>query len=571
MIQYRVFICLIVLLMSLASANAKAVTPHKVEGVLFPDEMGAKGNGVHDDTSIIQLAIDSLVNKGGGTVWLGSGTYLVTSIKLGPKVSLIGNGNGATLIKQKKGERQSCLVIRNIAGALKIADLTVLGEDVNSGVYFEESGGLGENHKFLYTNTSKWDLSQAYKWITIDNVCVYHFENGLEIERWGFNINICNSTFSHNGNGVIMRCTDSSIYNCYITNNKKDGLNIAGSNNRISNIKSIFNGAKNPKGSSAIVVYSSRCQLINCETQDNYCKGFAIMGQYNILSNCISNTDGYNKEPKGYDLSIEACGFRVCGLYNSFTNCAVTNYNEKYGAVYYSPVIVDEAVAYYYPNIFEGIKVLIAKDKLMFHEPFRNIQTLNTKNRIGSVLIEGTGANCYFVSAQNKNNVIKNLSCQMNSLNMLVDFKCIGETGKLVTIGDGSLFCLGAEKKEIWLKMGKQILGLSLDDDAVLNEDDIRLIVSFSYQSGKRMVSLLCYEKTTKRGWIKKEIRQEMNNDVQLMLKNADLKVGDTNVFVKRLAVTNSPLPESVFLPYSNTNCIYDAAFVYVDADSYMR
>lgn len=57
-----------------------------VRGVVTPEEYGAKGNGTHDDTRAIQQAIDQLVKIGGGTVKLGSGIYLVRSIKLGPKV-----------------------------------------------------------------------------------------------------------------------------------------------------------------------------------------------------------------------------------------------------------------------------------------------------------------------------------------------------------------------------------------------------------------------------------------------------------------------------------------------------
>lgn len=257
---YRFLFCLLVY--ALSCSTISAAKQNRIYGVLVPEEFGAKGDGIHDDTEAIQKAIDSLVTIGGGTVQLGSGTYLAKTVKLGPKVSLVGNGNGATILKQIRGEKQNFIVVQDIAAALKIVDMTIMGEGCNCGVYFEESGGYGENHHYLYTNTSNWNASQAYKWITIENVCVYHFDVGLKIERWGFNINICNSTFSHNGDGVVMYCTDSSLYNCYVTNNQRMGLVVGGGNNKVNNVKSIFNGISDPKRSGAIAIWDRDAKSI---------------------------------------------------------------------------------------------------------------------------------------------------------------------------------------------------------------------------------------------------------------------------------------------------------------------
>lgn len=400
--------------MNVLNVSAK---PHSdVIGVLSPTEFGAKGDGVHDDTQAIQIAIDSLVKMCGGTVKLGTGTYLVKSLRIGPKVSLIGNGNGATAIKQAEGQKKDCLIVLDIAAALKISDLTVLGNNANKGIFFEESGGNGENHHYLYSNTSKWDKSQGYKWVTIENVCVYKFETGLHIKFRGFNINICNSTFSHNGNGIIMSCTDSFLYNCYVTNNKGNGLVVVGSNNKINNVKSIFNGSANAKNYGAIVVKGSMCQITNCETQDNFGKGYIVEGMYNLFSNCMSNTDGYTSYPYHYDPSVEACGFLIKGLYNSFSNCAVMNYNEKYGAVYHTPVIIDEAVSYYYTSIYDEIRVLTAPDRLLFNEPFRNVQTLASKNTIDNVNICNLEDTKYFVTKRKNANICKVDSLHTSSL-----------------------------------------------------------------------------------------------------------------------------------------------------------
>ena len=539
------------------------------KGVLYPDLLGAKGNGKHDDTHAIQMAIDSLVKIGGGTVRLGNGTYLISTIRLGPKVSLVGNGNGATIIKQVKGVKNHCLIVRNISAALKIADLTLLGENENSGIYIEESGGYGENHHYLYTNTSQWKKSQAYKWITIENVCVYFFETGLDICKWGFNINICNSTFSFNGNGVIMVCTDSSMYNCYVTNNRKNGLVLVGGNDKISNIKSIFNGRLNSKYYGAIRVMASGCQIMNCETQDNYGKGYIVEGQYNQFTNCKSNTDGYSKDPYQYDPEVKACGFMIKNLYNTFSNCAVMNYNEKYGAVYYSPVIVDESVSYYYPDIFNDIKVLNAPGRLMFNEPFKNVQALSPKNQVDELAIGTIDEGKYFVANQKCANTIKVGDLHLSSLQLLVDFKCNNKKGRVIDIvGDNNLKIAVEQSSIVLYWNGNKDVSLPLDNDAVMNKDDLRLIVSFTQYVDKRHVQLLMFEKTAKRGWIKKTIRQETAILIGKIL-NSSVFIGDDKVPVKRIVVTQTPFRESVFLPSSNTNSVYNSALIYVDADSY--
>lgn len=564
--RYRILI--LFLLLSLSSLTFRAVSQPAERGVLYPEQFGAKANGLHDDTHAVQLAIDSLVKIGGGTVRLGTGTYLVTSIRLGQKVSVVGNGNGATIIKQAKGQKDHCLIVKDIAAALKIADLTILGEKVNRGIFFEQSGGFGENQHYLYSNTSNWDKSQAYKWITIDNVCVYKFETGLFIRERGFNINISNSTFSYNGNGVIMSCSDCSLYNCYVANNSKNGLVLNGGANKISNVKSIFNGSANAKKYGAIVVKAIGCQLVNCEVQDNYGKGFIIEGKYNSFSNCMSNTNGYTKEPFHYDPEVEACGFMISGLYNTFSNCIVMNYNEKYGAVYHSPVIVDDAVSYYYSDIFSDIKVLNADGRLMFNEPFKNVQSLCSKNQVDNLNIGSIDGVKYFSKNRQDANILKGEAFHTSSLQMLVDFKCTDNGGKLIELNGDKSICVEVGKNTVSLYwQGTKKTELLLDEDVTMNKDDLRMIVSFSQYADKTCIQLLMFEKTTGRGWIKKTIRKETDISSE-WIKNATVRIGDSEVVVKRVVVTQSPLPESVYMPSSNLNKVYDAAIVYVDADT---
>jgi hypothetical protein len=53
---------------------------------------GATGNGTTDDTVAIQRAVDQVTAAGGGVVTFPSGTYMVTSVVIGPGMTLIGQG-----------------------------------------------------------------------------------------------------------------------------------------------------------------------------------------------------------------------------------------------------------------------------------------------------------------------------------------------------------------------------------------------------------------------------------------------------------------------------------------------
>lgn len=78
---------------------------------------------------------------------------------------------------------------------------------------------------------------------------------------------------------------------------------------------------------------------------------------------------------------------------------------------------------------------------------------------------------------------------------------------------------------------------------------------------------MMMFEKTSERGWLKKEMRQTTIIPSEWM-RNVAVRLGDNSVPIKRLVMLQSPLPESVFMPSSNTNIIHSSSVVYVDADT---
>lgn len=60
---------------------------------------GAKGDGVSDDTEVIQFCINFLYENGGGVLYFPKGTYMVKGLALQDYVTLEGSGKNSTSIK----------------------------------------------------------------------------------------------------------------------------------------------------------------------------------------------------------------------------------------------------------------------------------------------------------------------------------------------------------------------------------------------------------------------------------------------------------------------------------------
>lgn len=62
-------------------------------------DYGAYGDGIHDDTSSFQQAIDHLAAKGGGDIFIPYGTYILKPIFLKPKINLVGQSRDQVILK----------------------------------------------------------------------------------------------------------------------------------------------------------------------------------------------------------------------------------------------------------------------------------------------------------------------------------------------------------------------------------------------------------------------------------------------------------------------------------------
>ena len=104
---------------------------------------GAKGNGVNDDTTAVQAAIDAASVAGGGIVYVPSGTYLVSvagmldgrnyGLMLKGNVTLMGAGSGLTTIKAANNSNMDVIINdRTIATSnIKLIGFKVDGNQAN--------------------------------------------------------------------------------------------------------------------------------------------------------------------------------------------------------------------------------------------------------------------------------------------------------------------------------------------------------------------------------------------------------------------------------------------------------
>ena len=111
-------------------------------------DFGAVGDGVTDDTSAIQAAIDAVSAKGGGTVFLPDGNYLVSnsgsgiSVSLKTQVTLQGETNtrltssgSAIVLDGRDGINFITIKDVDIYGSGGAADLAEIGVSFRSNCY----------------------------------------------------------------------------------------------------------------------------------------------------------------------------------------------------------------------------------------------------------------------------------------------------------------------------------------------------------------------------------------------------------------------------------------------------
>lgn len=119
-------------LVGMSDGILQDMTNSTPEGWVNVKDFGAKGDGITDDTQAIQTAFD-YANLHNQTVYIPSGTYIITSTLTGPVVNIIGENMNNTILKGSQPLSGYIIDFDNNTGAYNIIKNIHLSSDLQYG------------------------------------------------------------------------------------------------------------------------------------------------------------------------------------------------------------------------------------------------------------------------------------------------------------------------------------------------------------------------------------------------------------------------------------------------------
>ena len=175
--------------------------------VLNVRNWGAYGDGVHDDTTAFQYAIDALPS-GGGTVYVPAGTYVIDptrNVRLRSKMHLQ-LASGAILVAKRNSADRAYVLM-----AYKVSDVEISGGRI-----------IGDRDNHL-TTTGEWGHGIMVRGSSRVTVRDMHIS-----KCWGDGISVGGAMVT---NAPTIQSYDVVIANVVSTNNRRQGLSIGRSSN----------------------------------------------------------------------------------------------------------------------------------------------------------------------------------------------------------------------------------------------------------------------------------------------------------------------------------------------------
>ena len=284
-----------------------------------------------DCTVQLQWLINLLETSNGGTIKFGNHVYNVGYLAVYSKVSLVGQGQGSTIIKSGRipVNNEAIITVAPTSTLVSIENMSIVGNSSINGIGTSVAVSDVETHSDYYfqenENDKRVQNRLAYKNLHVRNVYVGHCKNGIVISNIGIRVTVDDCDIKYCAeNGIVNGGNDNFFSKLYIEHCGLCGFKEQGSNSKLSNIKSIFNGDNDPANSYAFDCSSDL--LVNCEAQDNACSGYNLRNR-NMLVNCYSNRDAIgNTAVPSYDASQKLVGFRIVGDGNIVNACKVSSY-----------------------------------------------------------------------------------------------------------------------------------------------------------------------------------------------------------------------------------------------------
>ncbi len=286
---------------------------------ITPQMFGAVGDGVTDDTTAFQDAINSIPD--GGMIFIPMGKYIIGNLTYTYKIEFAGAGMGKTILKHNT----TGTMFTNLTNhaLFSIHDMSIEGFD-DGGVIqndtcieiLENTAGNDANDNYMLDIVPPTPHAQAkynhfYNlFITRFGTAIFNFYYNFYTVMENINIYDCNI-------GLRNVNTDSMFSKITIENCHEYGLWESGSANKWSDVKVTWCQSNNVQFG-AIYISGNNNSMANIEAQENHHNGFCITGQFNQLTNCVSDGNNYaNDVGDNYGFYIEKINF--------LKNCIVTS------------------------------------------------------------------------------------------------------------------------------------------------------------------------------------------------------------------------------------------------------
>ncbi|MBU7004630.1 MAG: glycoside hydrolase family 28 protein, partial [Theionarchaea archaeon] len=183
-------------------------------------DLGAEGNGLSNDTTAVQSAIDGCYDAGGGTVYFPPGRYLSGSIVLKSRVSLNLEGGAVLLASRDPSDYADRRILISAEGA---ENVTICGRGTIDGQADEDLGRRpgheGEERPKFRTSLVRFDdcTDVSVRDVTMksSDAWTLHFRGCCNVLVDG--ITILNNYFRTNTDGINpVSCRNVHISNCYL-------------------------------------------------------------------------------------------------------------------------------------------------------------------------------------------------------------------------------------------------------------------------------------------------------------------------------------------------------------------
>ncbi|NLF32224.1 MAG: hypothetical protein GX591_15215 [Planctomycetes bacterium] len=180
-------------------------------------DFGARGDGRTDDTAAIQRAIDAAA-PGRQMVYLPSGTYLCSTLRLRPHVGLY--GHSAFTRKANAG----AILKLNDPQAACLLDFTEANGASIDGICLDGNGQMGEDVHGVMVGSASY-ANRMEDDIRVDRCRISGFSgSGLKLQRvWCFMVRH-SMIYGNKGDGVWIQGWDGFILDNWLSSNGKAGV-----------------------------------------------------------------------------------------------------------------------------------------------------------------------------------------------------------------------------------------------------------------------------------------------------------------------------------------------------------